>query len=130
MSLRSDEVDGRRGPGKDYAPLYIYHVRGLPVQVVEETTDWRRICDPEGGVAWVHRSMLGATRTVMARPGAQVVLHRAPSAASPSTGILAGAALADVRRCRSGWCEVTVDGNSGWTPDSSVWGAASAAVCR
>ncbi|MGH7016896.1 MAG: SH3 domain-containing protein [Caulobacteraceae bacterium] len=123
-------MDGRRGPGKDYAPLYIYHVRGLPVQVVEETTDWRRICDPEGGVAWVHRSMLAARRTVMARQGAAAILHREPNAASPPTGRLASGALADVRSCTADWCEVLVDGRSGWTPQSSLWGAASVAVCQ
>ena len=46
LSLKRGEVFGRKGPGKDYATVYVYHARGLPVQVVDETSDWRRICDP------------------------------------------------------------------------------------
>ena len=46
LSLKRGEVMGRGGPGKDYPALWVYRVQGLPVQVVAETTDWRRICDP------------------------------------------------------------------------------------
>src|SRR5665213_2003765 len=42
VSLKRGEVYGRKGPGKDYPALWIYRVQGLPVQVVAETTDWRR----------------------------------------------------------------------------------------
>src|SRR5579885_430147 len=72
LSLKRGEVYARRGPGKDYPALFVYHAKGLPVQVVDETTDWRRICDPSGALVWVHRSMVDGRRTVVA-PGPQPV---------------------------------------------------------
>src|ERR1700677_2494269 len=53
LSLKRGEGVRRKGRGKDYAALYVYHAKGLPVQVVDEPTDWRRICDPDGGAVWV-----------------------------------------------------------------------------
>ena len=30
--------------------------------MIAETREWRKICDPEGSVAWVHRSVVSARR--------------------------------------------------------------------
>src|SRR6201991_3487678 len=55
VSLKFDKVNARAGPGDDHRLLWVYKVKGLPVQVVAETAEWRRICDPDGKLAWVHR---------------------------------------------------------------------------
>ena len=65
VTLKFGEVNARAGPGDDHRLLWIYRVRGLPVQVVAETTEWRRICDPEQGLAWVHRRTTDGRRMVM-----------------------------------------------------------------
>ena len=130
LSLKRGEVFGRKGPGKDYAALYVYHARGLPVQVVDETSDWRRICDPDGGAVWVASAMVDGRRTVMATGQAAVALRTGPSdAAGPST-YLRPRAIADLGRCKGPWCEVTADGARGWVKSSEVWGLASQAQCR
>ena len=53
VSLKFDKVNARSGPGDDHRLLWVYHVRGLPVQVVAESNEWRRICDPDGALSWV-----------------------------------------------------------------------------
>ena len=130
VSLKRGEVFGRRGPGKDYATLFVYHARGLPVQVVDETTDWRRICDPDGGAVWVHRSMLDGRRTVMAIGARPVPLRREPRADAPAEGLLNGRALASFDRCKGGWCRISADGVAGWVTPAEVWGLAAAPQCR
>ena len=62
VSLKSSEVRARTGPGLDYEILWEYRAAGLPIQVIAETREWRKICDPEGSVAWVHRSVVSARR--------------------------------------------------------------------
>ena len=52
------------GPGLDYRILWIYGPAGVPVQVIAETREWRKICDPDGAVAWVHRSVVSSRRAV------------------------------------------------------------------
>jgi SH3-like domain-containing protein len=130
LSLKRGEVFGRKGPGKDYATAYVYHARGLPVQVIDETTDWRRICDPDGAAVWVASAMLDGRRTVMATGQAQVALRSDPSETAGAAAYLRPRAVADLGRCEGGWCEVSADGARGWVKTSEVWGLAQQPQCR
>ena len=113
VSLKRGEVYGRKGPGKDYPAVWVYRAPGLPVQVVGETTDWRRICDPDGGATWVHRSMVDGRRTIMATGATPTALRRAAKADAPVSGLLNGRALATLEKCQGGWCKVKAGGATG-----------------
>jgi len=130
VSLKRGLVYGRKGPGKDYPALFVYHVQGLPVQVVAETQDWRRICDPDGGAVWVHRSMVDGRRTVMALGDQPIPLRRDAKIAAPTAGLLNARALATLGRCQGGWCKVSAGGVTGWVGAAQVWGVADGARCR
>jgi SH3-like domain-containing protein len=130
VSLKRGEVYGRKGPGKDYPALWVYRARGLPVQVVAETSEWRRVCDPQGGAAWINRSMVDGRRTVMAVGEGPVTLSKSAAAGGPTAGLLAAHALANFDRCQGAWCKISVAGMSGWAPAGRLWGVAPAAQCR
>lgn len=130
VSLKRGEVFGRKGPGKDYPALWIYHVRGLPVQVVAETSEWRRICDPDGGAVWVNRAMIDGRRTVMAMGAAKVALGQSPKAGAKVTGQLEPRAVANLDSCKGGWCRVKAGGVTGWAPVERFWGVTDAPQCH
>jgi SH3-like domain-containing protein len=130
VSLKRDTVFARKGPGTDYPVLWIYRARGLPVQIVAETLDWRRVCDPDGGAVWVHRSMGDGRRAVQARGPAPVDLLAAPRAGAKVEGLLRPRALADFDRCEGAWCRLRAGGVSGWASADQVWGVAPAPQCR
>jgi SH3-like domain-containing protein len=130
VSLKRGEVYGRKGPGKDYPTVFVYHVRGLPVQVIDETSDWRRICDPDGGAAWVSSSMIDGRRTVMAPGAAPIALRQSAADAAAPAAYLQPRAVADLGDCRGDWCQVSAGGAHGWVKSSEVWGLAAAAQCR
>jgi SH3-like domain-containing protein len=130
VSLKHDEVYGRKGPGKDYPAVWVYRARGLPVQIVAETSEWRRVCDPYGGASWISRSMVAGRRTVLSLGPGPVDLQKTPKASAPRTGMMAGRALANLDRCEAGWCKVKVAGLTGWAPAGSFWGVAPASQCR
>ncbi|MFI4936283.1 MAG: SH3 domain-containing protein [Caulobacterales bacterium] len=130
LSLKRGEVFGRKGPGKDYPTSFVYHAQGLPVQVVDETTDWRRICDPEGGAVWVHRSMLDGRRTVMAIGAQSVTLRRTPADTGAAAAYLNPRAVAALDHCQGDWCKVSAGGASGWLKADQVWGLAPTPQCR
>ena len=90
VSLKRAKVSARKGPGVDYPALWIYSAKGLPVQVVAETLDWRRICDPDGGAVWVHRSMVDGRRTVMATGHAPMALRRSADDGAKVLGAVGG----------------------------------------
>jgi len=130
LSLKRGEVFGRKGPGKDYPIIFVYHARGLPVQVIDETSDWRRICDPDGGTAWVASAMVDGRRTVMAPAKGPVALRRNPADASPPAAFLRPRAIASLGGCKGDWCQVSVGDAGGWVESSEVWGLAPQLQCR
>jgi SH3-like domain-containing protein len=129
VSLKFDKVFARAGPGEDHRLLWVYRVRNLPVQVVQETADWRRVCDPEGGMAWVHKRTTDGKRTVMNLKDSAVRLGAEPKAESRAEALWVGRSLGALDRCRGGWCRIKVDAASGWVRQGSAWGLSTAPVC-
>jgi SH3-like domain-containing protein len=129
LSLRRGEVYGRRGPGLDYPVVTTYHARGLPVQVIDETGDWRRICDPDGGTAWVSRLMVEGRHTVMASGQTPVPLRAKPEDGGQVVAYLAPRATAVLGQGNGDWRQVSVDGQAGWVKTSEVWGLAPQTQC-
>jgi len=130
VSLKFDVVNARSGPSDDHRLLWVYHVKGLPVQVVAEMGEWRRICDPDGSVSWVHERTTDGHRTVMRTQAGPAPIYRGPRARAEIVAYLAPRALAAVDRCQNGWCKVHVGRAAGWVDAASVWGADDRPQCR
>lgn len=130
VSLKFDTVNARAGPGDDHRLLWVYHARGLPVQVVAETVEWRRVCDPQGGLAWVHRRTTDGRRMVMNLGPRPVQLHSSAKPGSRTVALLNSRALAALDRCTKGWCRLRADGANGWAAARDVWGTAPEGQCR
>ena len=95
-----------------------------------ETDDWRRVCDPQGQIAWVHRRTIDDRRTVMRTDPSELTLRRQPSDTAAASATLVGHALAQLRTCEGGWCKVAVGHASGWAPAAALWGTADGPQCR
>jgi SH3-like domain-containing protein len=131
VSLKFDTVNARAAPADDSRLLWVYHARGLPVQVVAETPEWRRICDPEHGLAWVHRRTTDGRRMVMRLQPQPLPMHAQANPASRVVAYLSSRALAELDRCdKNSWCKIKADHRSGWVPAAEVWGAAEEPQCR
>ena len=129
LMLRFGEINARAGPSEDHARLWTYHAKGMPVQVIAETKEWRRICDPEGGISWVASRMLeGGDGVIRIKPGT-LPLRRSASPASGVVASLAPRGLAHLDRCENGWCRVKVGRAVGWAPMTELWGADPAVQC-
>ena len=129
-TLKAAPVNARGGPGEDYKALWTFQAKGVPVQIVEESDDWRRVCDPEGGLAWVRARALDGRRRVMRMAQSDLPLHAAPSTEAKVTAVLAARATAELLNCKAGWCRITVDHAAGWVRADEVWGAAEGAQCK
>ena len=130
VSLKFDSVNARSGPSDDHRLLWVFHARGLPVQVIAETEDWRRVCDPDGQVSWVHRRTTDGKRMVMrTQPGPATILSK-PDANSPVVAYLAPRALASLDRCKGDWCKIAIGRVSGWAAASALWGTSDTPQCR
>ena len=131
VSLKYAEVNARNGPDEAHQLLWVYHAKGLPVQVVAETREWRRICDPEGGLAWVHRRTTDGRRSAMRVQPTPLALLTAPKEGAKVSGLSEGPlGRQSLDKCEKGWCRLRADGSSGWAREGEIWGADPAVQCR
>lgn len=120
VSLKYAEVNARNGPDEAHQLLWVYHAKGLPVQVVAETREWRRICDPEGGLAWVHKRTTDGRRSAMRVQPTNLALLSAPKDGAKVNAYLKARAVASLDKCENGWCRLRADGSSGWAREGEI----------
>ncbi|MEM7460600.1 MAG: SH3 domain-containing protein [Pseudomonadota bacterium] len=119
-SLRYSAVHGRQGPNLDHEILWRYEREGLPMLVVRETHGWRRVRDPDGDEVWMQARMLSETRTTLVTR--DVELKRNPSTDARAKAQLKAGVIAELTTCETGWCKIKVGRQSGWLPQSELWG--------
>lgn len=129
VSLKSSHVRARQGPGLDYRILWEYRAASLPVQVVAETREWRKICDPERGVAWIHRSVASGRRTAFNASDAELPVRAGRSADSGVRARFSPRSIVALDDCREGWCRVRAHKVRGWLVEGSVFGTQAAPQC-
>ncbi len=122
VSLRSDKVNLRAGPGKQYPVEWVFVRRGLPVEIVKEYGDWRRIRDIDGSEGWVHRSLLSSKRWALVSGATRTLRHAPGENTGPLLRAEAGV-LAKLRSCGGDWCRLEIAGRKGWLRRGHIWGA-------
>jgi len=127
VSLKSDKVNVRGGPTKDHDVAWVYTRTGLPVEIVAEYENWRRIRDWEGAEGWVYHSLLSGKRTglVVAKTKTTedpISIHANPDANAAVTTRLQPGVLSVVKRCTGEWCRVSGNGYDGWIQQDRLWG--------
>jgi len=128
VSLKSGRVNVRTGPGINYAVEWLYLKAGLPMEILQEYDNWRRVRDSEGAEGWVNQSLLSGKRTALVAPWQKgkdihVNLMYEPDAKSSVVAILEPGVVGKIKTCNGVWCEASFDGNSGWISQSLIWGA-------
>jgi SH3-like domain-containing protein len=128
VSLRSARANLRVGPGTDYATQWQYVRSGLPLEIIQEYDNWRRVRDWEGTEGWINQSLLSGNRTAIVAPwerGRQeaLPLHAEPREASRVVARLEPGLVGSIRSCDGEWCQMDFSGVRGWLRQSRLWGA-------
>ena len=121
VSLRSDQVNLRVGPGESYPIEWVLTRSEMPVEIIKEFEHWRMIHDWQGTEGWVHERMVSGKRTVAVKGGIRA-LHRLPDPASQIVARAEPGVFAHLVECRGAWCRIEAAGISGWLLRSDVWG--------
>lgn len=132
VSLKSDRVNLRQGPGTEYPTAWVFRRVGLPVEVIKEFESWRQVRDAEGTTGWVLGTMLSGRRTAVILPwevkagqGQQTlaVLRDDDSERAGSVAQVEAGVLASIINCDGRWCRVSVGGYRGYIEQAKLWGA-------
>ena len=121
VSLRSDLVNMRVGPGENYPVEWVLTRKEMPVEIVKEFENWRMIRDWQGTEGWVHERMLTGKRAVVIKGGIRT-LHRQPDPASPAVARAQPGVIAKLLECRGEWCRIDAADHAGWVQRGDLWG--------
>lgn len=124
VSMRAETANARRGPSLDQRVDWSFVRRGLPLEVIAEYGQWRRVRDADGYGGWVHQTLLSGARTALVRAPAPVALRAAPEDGAKVRAVAEPGVVGRVEACRGAWCAIGVGGVYGWLPRTALWGVA------
>ena len=128
VSLKAGRVNLRIGPGRNYPVDWMYMKTGLPMEIIQEYDNWRRVRDSEGTEGWINQSLLSGKRTGIVTPwnrgkDATVPLLDRPAEDGRKVADIEPGALGSIENCNGNWCEMRFGGRGGWLNQSQIWGA-------
>ena len=121
VSLKRDRVRVRRGPGEQWRVDWEFVAKGMPLEVVAEHGNWRRVRDIEGQGGWVHHIFLDGRRSAIVTTD-MAALRASPDVAASERARLEAGAVLRVERCGGGWCAAKADEVEGWIKAGALWG--------
>jgi SH3-like domain-containing protein len=126
VSLKSAEVNVRRGPGTDHETAWTFRRSGLPVEITAEWDTWRRIRYADGSEGWVLGALLAGRRTAMVAPWSKEPSFNLRARPQPDARLAARLepnVMANIRQCDGKWCRIEGQGFDGWIEQQNLWGA-------
>jgi len=121
VSLRTDEANVRTGPGMQYPKQWVLVKKHIPLEIISEYQDWRKVRDIQGDEGWVHKAMLSGKRTGIVRKNSSKVYKKA-NISSPQKAVLENGVIAHVELCDKTYCKINVSGVEGYVVSSNLWG--------
>ncbi|HUR43820.1 MAG TPA: SH3 domain-containing protein [Aestuariivirga sp.] len=125
VSLKAEKVNVRRGPSSDHAVAWVFQRKGMPVEIVAEFENWRRIRDSDGEEGWILQNMLTGKRTAVVAPwrkGETLALYGEATQGSALVARVSAGVVSDVSSCTGEWCAINAGGYSGWIEQTMLWG--------
>ena len=131
VSVKAKKANLRVGPGRDYRVDWILVRPGLPVEIVAEFDNWRRVRDAEGTEGWLFGALLSGRRTAVVTPwhkgkdSVPLPLRRRPGPDAPLIAKLEPGVIGGVVECDGEWCRFQPDGEGirpGWLRQVDLWG--------
>lgn len=130
VSLKSDRVNMRNGPGTDYPTGWVYRRAGLPLEIIKEFDGWRQVRDADGAEGWVLQAFLSGRRTALVLPWERKASNAPPivavfSSDSASSRIVANVeagVIANLSSCDGRWCRVSIEQYKGYVEQKKLWG--------
>lgn len=120
VSLKPGKANLRRGPSAEYRIDWVFRRRGIPLEVIDEYGNWRRVRDWEGVSGWIYAPLLSGRRTAIALKNTE--MRSRPTDTAFLVARIERGALLRLDACKSDWCRVLAEGLSGWVPRMALWG--------
>ena len=121
VSLRSDKVNVRSGPDVSYPIEWVLERKGMPVEIVQEKNNWRKVRDIQGTEGWVNQALLSSRRSIIVTGVVRTLRQEARDSAA-AVARAEPDVIGQLLQCDGDWCRVEVSGLRGWLKRTEFWG--------
>ena len=130
VSLKPSDTPMREGPSKEHRIKWVFKREGLPVEVIAEHEQWRRVRDSESTDGWVYYGRLSNRRTAIVL-GAKTStntsktereIYTRESAESGLVAKVQAGVIINLESCSAQWCKIGVETISGYIRKDALWG--------
>ena len=120
-TLRNNKVNLRQGPSFDYPIKIFYKKKYLPVLVLDNSDNFRKIKDHENNTGWIHVSQLSRKKAALVEFN-QIVMFKNSTIFSKPLVVLEKGRLCLILKCSEEWCKIKTGKYSGWVKKENLRG--------
>ena len=122
VSLKSDNSNLRVGPSENYPVKLKYIVANMPVEIIDEYKNWRKIKDYEENEGWIHKNLIKGKRFTIVNTPYQEGLQVFIKPKGNNIGKIGKKNVLEVKTCLMNWCKIKYGKNTGWVNKLNLWG--------
>ena len=120
LMLKNSKVNVRMGPGFDYPIKFIYKKKYLPVKIIDNKENFRKVIDHKKNSGWIHITQLKKINSILVL--SDRILFKKPTYNSKPLANIRSGRLFVLEKCKKNWCQVSSQDYSGWITTENVWG--------
>ncbi|MDR1362409.1 MAG: hypothetical protein LBJ16_04330 [Holosporaceae bacterium] len=119
-SLKTSSVNLRVGPGKEYPVCWVIGWPNVPIALIAEFKQWRKVRLHDNTEGWVHQNIISRRNTVVVISD-YAILYKYSTKTHPMYKVEKNV-IAKVLKKEEKWIKVEINGLRGWMERQCVWG--------
>ena len=120
LMLKNKKVNVRYGPSFDHPIKFIYKKIYLPLKIIDEKENFRKIIDHKKNSGWIHISQLKKSKSLITT-SPKILFKKSTKYSKPLAKLDKGR-LIMVKKCEKNWCNIKTENFTGWIVKNNVWG--------
>lgn len=120
VSFKSSEVNMRVGPGKEYPIAWVFMRANLPMILMAEFDQWRKVKFIDGTVGWVHKNMISRKSSAIVTEN-YAIMYKHASKKHPIAKIEKGVVVRILKR-DGDFVKADINNQKGWIEKKFLWG--------
>ena len=120
LMLKNSKVNVRYGPSFESPIKFFYKKKYLPVKIIDEKGNWKKIIDFKKNGGWIHRTQLKKSKSFIVEED-KILFDRPSIFSKPLVKIEKGKMLI-FKKCKESWCNIALKDFNGWLQTDNIWG--------
>ncbi len=122
VSLKSNNVNAREGPGKEHPIIFRFIQKHQPLKVIREFEGWLLIEDIEKDRGWIYSNLVSNQKYVTVTGKEVLNLYNSCSLQSRIIAKVSPKVICKLIGCQEKLCNIKCNSYKGWLDKEYLWG--------